>query len=343
MSGRIRERVPSRRPVTREGGRSGRGAVLLSALLFLLATPEPLLAWGPATHLYVGTELLRSLTLLGPPAAALLSAYPLEFLYGNLAPDIPLAKRYAPVGRHCHHWHVAREVYDEAGQDPRLRSAALGYLCHLAADVVAHGSFVPRMLLLTSSTRGLGHSYWEHRMDSELGSEYARLVRRLVIEMDHSHLDAMLRRSMTRTVFSFRTNHRIFRGMVRLTDHRRWQSLFDTVVENSRWELEEEEIRRYRRHTFEVVADFVLRDRESRAVAGDPIGSRELAEAKQIRRRVILAESWNAGRILRRAADRRFPLPTAELGLWEERGGTPEVAARVQRHLEARDAPRAAV
>ena len=86
--------------------------------------------------------------------AGVLAQYPIDFLYGNLAADISMAKKYAPVGRHCHHWHVADEMYEAAGEDERLQSAMLGYQCHLAADVLAHNSFVPRMLLLTSRTRG---------------------------------------------------------------------------------------------------------------------------------------------------------------------------------------------
>src|SRR5439155_1406885 len=82
-----------------------------------------------------------------------------------------MAKKYAPVGRHCHAWHVGQEIFDLAPSDP-LRAFGLGYLSHLAADTIAHNFFVPRQLVLTSSTVALGHSYWESRFETHLGDAY---------------------------------------------------------------------------------------------------------------------------------------------------------------------------
>ena len=50
------------------------------------------------------------------------------------------------------------EIYDKA-RDEALKSFALGYLAHLAADTVAHNFFVPRYLIIASRTSGVGHSY----------------------------------------------------------------------------------------------------------------------------------------------------------------------------------------
>ena len=65
------------------------------------------------------------------------------------------------------------EILDGA-QDDRLRAFGLGYLAHLAADSVAHNYFVPKQLAVTSSTSTLGHSYWESRFETHLGTECAR-------------------------------------------------------------------------------------------------------------------------------------------------------------------------
>ena len=87
-----------------------------------------------------------------------------------MAADTSFAKKYAPVGRHSHAWHVGEEIVELAAR-PRLKAFGFGYLAHLAADVVAHNFFVPRQLMLTSSTRALGHSYWEGRFDMHVGEE----------------------------------------------------------------------------------------------------------------------------------------------------------------------------
>lgn len=295
--------------------------VVLGAVA-VLAMPLPALAWGPAAHTQFGVEILRSLNLFPSPVAALLSAFPIDFLYGNLAADISMAKKYAPVGRHCHHWHVAREIQREAGDDPRLRAAMLGYLCHLAADVLAHNRFVPRMLLLTSSTRALGHSYWEHRMDSDVGADCALLARWVVTEFDHTRTDRLFREFLSSTLFSFRTNRRLFRGMIRISGNESWQAIFDTVIDNSRWDLSPREVDVWVPHAFELVADFLVRDGESVAAAADPIGERALFEAKKIRRRVLMAGGWRTGRALQATADHHFPLPSGPTPLWEVRGAT---------------------
>lgn len=115
------------------------GAVALLALAF----PDSAHAWTPGTHVYLGESLLANLHLLPVATAELLRAFPFDFLYGNIAADSSIAKKYAPVGRHSHYWQVGQEIHDLAESDA-LRAFGLGYLCHLAADVVAHNFFVPR-------------------------------------------------------------------------------------------------------------------------------------------------------------------------------------------------------
>ena len=315
-------------------------AAILLAVGFLLLSPDAALAWGPATHVHTGVEILRSLNLLPSYIAALLAEYPIDFLYGNLAADISMAKKYAPVGRHCHHWHVAREMFDAAGDDPRLQSAMLGYQCHLAADVLAHNSFVPRMLLLTSSTRGLGHSYWEHRMDADLGAGYSNFARWIVTRFDHRHTDELFQRILSSTLFTFSTNRRIFRGMIRINGNESWQAIFDTVIDNSRWDLDPTSVSRYHRHTFEMVADFLNRRDESEAVAHDPIGEDSLGEAKKIRRRALMAGGWRTGEAILSTADHHFPLPAGPTELWGERGETGEDALQmIEQAVEAAPSP----
>ena len=112
-----------------------------------------------------------------PPAIrALLERYPLDFLYGSVAADISFAKKYVPEGRHCHNWSVGEEILASADSE-RLRAVGYGYLAHLAADTIAHNVFVPRQLLLTSTTQVLGHAYWEHRIDLHVGNDFLMQAR----------------------------------------------------------------------------------------------------------------------------------------------------------------------
>src|SRR5687767_7863880 len=69
-------------------------AALAAALLLVLLLPEPAWAFGPATHVFLGSTLLDALHLLPPALAELLRAHPQSFLYGSMAADISFAKKY---------------------------------------------------------------------------------------------------------------------------------------------------------------------------------------------------------------------------------------------------------
>src|SRR5688572_24161223 len=224
------------------------------ALLLSFLTPDVALAWTPGTHVFLGDALLRSLPLLPGTIAELLHAFPYDFLYGSIAADTSVAKKYAPAGRHCHSWNVGLEIYERARDEP-LRAFALGYLAHLAADVVAHNYFVPRQLAITSSTAALGHSYWESRFETHLGERHARRAREVIL-LDHTRSDDLLDRVLSPTIFSTHTNRRIFRGMVYVTDTESWQRIFHVMKEKSRWDLAETEVGDYVGRAYDFVMDF---------------------------------------------------------------------------------------
>jgi len=166
---------------------------LLVALVALACLPTDLFAWTPGTHILLGEALLGSAEVLLPAGiAALLRAFPMDFLYGSIAADTSFAKRYAKVGRHCHFWSVADDIADRARDEP-LQAFAYGYLAHLAADVVAHNHFVPHQLAITAATSGAGHGYWESRFEMQTGDRWARRARE-VIQLDHGHAESSARR-----------------------------------------------------------------------------------------------------------------------------------------------------
>jgi len=289
--------------------------VLAVAVALLILLPGHAWAFGPATHVFLGSHLLDNLQLLPVDLADLIRVHPQSFLYGSMAADISFAKKYVPAGRHCHFWHVGEEILDSATND-RLRAVAFGYLGHLAADTIAHNFFVPRQLLLTSSTKALGHSYWEHRMDVHLGESYAAVAREVVLEYDHSEADNLFDSVLSGTIFSFETNRRIFRGMIRVQDNDRWRAAFDRVLQSSRWDLSDATVRAYMSIAFDFLVDYFLRRSESHPAGLDPIGEFNLGLAKKVRRLAMREAAAGKPAPLQGLADDFFPLPNIGLGYW---------------------------
>jgi hypothetical protein len=288
-------------------------AVAAIALLLVALTPGHAYAWGPGTHAYLSWQVLQSLQLLPDTIRAVISAYPYDFIYGSLAADISLAKKYVPEGRHCHHWHVGEEIESVAASE-RLKAVGIGYLTHLAADTIAHNFYVPRQLLLTSSTKGLGHSYWEARMDRHMGDEFTRLAREAVMGHDHSQADALFDEVLSGTLFSFRTNRRIFRGLIRFQDNDRWQSIFGTLVTMSRWDLTDDTVHQYVVRSFDYVIDYLQRRGDALPRALDPIGERNLELSKKVRRMALQDGAAERPELLHEMADEFFPLPEIPFG-----------------------------
>ena len=261
------------------------GAIMLAVLLALVLTPGVANAWTPGTHIFLGEAVMRSLMLVPSGIAELLAAYPYDFLYGSIAADTSMAKKYAAAGRHCHSWNVGFEIHDNADSDA-LRAFGFGYLAHLAADSVAHNYFVPHQLTITSSTAALGHSYWESRFDTHIGERFSRTAKQLILR-DHSHSDEHLDRILSPTIFSTPTNRRIFRGMVYVADTESWQRIFHLVEEKSRWDLTEQEVEVYMARAFDYIVDLLTRLDRAEPYKLDPAGTIPLRAAKKVRRAAL--------------------------------------------------------
>ena len=279
-------------------------------ILAVAALPSDAWAWTPGTHIFLGEAVLRALAHLPGGVAELLAAFPYDFLYGSIAADTSIAKKYAPAGRHCHSWNVGFEIHERASDEP-LRAFALGYLAHLAADTVAHNYFVPRYLAITSSTSALGHSYWESRFETHLGERFSRRAREVIL-LDHGRSDEHLDRILSPTIFSTSTNRRIFRGMVYVTDTESWQRIFQLASERSRWDLTDPDVGRYLVRSFDYIMDLLRRFHAAEAFALDPAGEERLRMAKRVRR-----DARRSGSDIRinEEALRYFGMPETQLAI----------------------------
>ena len=295
--------------VTRGRALARLGGVVAAALVLVALFPHTAHAWTPGTHVYLGEAVLRSLGQLPAAIAELLRAFPNEFLYGSIAADTSIAKKYVPTGRHCHSWTVGLEIHDAAPDEP-MRAFALGYLAHLAADSIAHNHFVPKQLAVTASTSALGHSYWESRFETHLGPACARRARDLIL-LDHARADGLLDRILSPTIFSTQTNRRIFRGMVHAADNESWQRIFGLMTDNSRWDLADAHVAVYVDTAYDAIVDFLIRFDRSSTYKLDPSGDEALRMAKRVRRDAL--RTGGPERV-NEEAERHFGLPATSLG-----------------------------
>src|SRR5262249_48028331 len=169
-------------------------------------------AWGPGAHLDYALYALSQAAVLAPAVRALLKRHPNDFLYGNLAADIVVGKKFAGELYHCHHWEVVLPLLDVA-EDDRQRAFMYGYFTHLSVDTVAHNYFVPFKIIRSYEAYTLRHTYWEMRYDLHMPQKVWEIMKELA-EGDYHRNDVLLARSLKKALFSFKTTKKIFDSLL---------------------------------------------------------------------------------------------------------------------------------
>ncbi|PLX78062.1 MAG: hypothetical protein C0614_08810, partial [Desulfuromonas sp.] len=210
-----------------------RGILWPATLALLLFTPAEGWAWGIGVHLQTGSWILENLQRLPPSLGALLAAFPNDYLYGCISADITLGKKYTHYLQHCHSWRMGKRVL-AAAETEAQRSCAYGYLSHLAADTIAHGYFVPYKLIRTYNTVLLKHAYWEMRFEAHVDAGIWPLARSIG-RQNFAANDAMMRRVLSDTIFSFATNKRLFNSLLLLNRLQQYQKMLRSLSTNSKY------------------------------------------------------------------------------------------------------------
>lgn len=256
------------------------GAILLG--LFFL--PQDAWCWGPVTHLDYSSYVLQHLAALPPMVKHLLKAHPHDFLYGSLAADITVGKAYVEYIYNCHNWRMGFLLLNEA-RTKQQKACAYGYLTHLAADTIAHNFYVPFKLIRTFRTRTLKHVYWEMRFDTTQPKETWNTFRDLT-QYDFTNNDKLFQTMLMRTLFSFKTNKRIFNNILLLHRLKQWEKGTSRLAQLSRWTLDEKDLRMYRRLSINIIMDFLKNPKKAKCLKLDPTGAQKLNYALNIRKRM---------------------------------------------------------
>jgi hypothetical protein len=97
-----------------------------------------------------------------------------------------------------------------------------------------------------------------------------------------------MRRVLTNTIFSFGTNKRIFNSIMLLSRLEKWQKVMQTLADNSRYQLAENDRDEYLKLTEEAVFGFMQNPQGSELLLVDPTGERPLAMAEAVRKNLRL-------------------------------------------------------
>jgi len=263
----------------------------MSALCFLalLLLPENAFAWGPASHVYFASQALDTLAALGIPLAEVLVRFRTSFLFGSVAADMTIGKSFAQEETHCHNWSVAFGLLD-AAEDDSQHAFMWGYLCHLAADTVAHNYFVPHHLVAYADKRAMAHAYWEIRADALIPEPYWQRLAEIRAG-DHRHSERLMADGLVPTLFSHRINRHLFHGMMRVVCRRRWRHVVNRVAARDPWGITPMGLHPYQHAALTHTVELLRHGRGARCVQElDPTGHAALARAEEARRRRPCAE-----------------------------------------------------
>ena len=144
---------------------------------------------------------------------------------------------------------------------------------------------MPSNLIRSFDSRTSGHAYWEARADALQGKHYWVKVRS-VLQGNYSDCDRLVERVIEHTLFSFKTNKRIFDSLMAVHKLDRWQTLVNTVNRRSRFELTGERVQQYNRACIASATDLLVNGRESYTQKQDATGREILTRAVALRRKL---------------------------------------------------------
>jgi hypothetical protein len=140
-------------------------------------------------------------------------------------------------------------------------------------------------LVVSYQARTLRHIYWEARFDAAQERDRWRLIRS-VFEHRYPDCDRLVERVVERTLFSFRTNKRIFNSVMGLQQFQQWQRMVRRLSDRSRYPLPATEIERFNGLCIGAIQDLLVRGHDSACQHADPTGREALARAEALRRKL---------------------------------------------------------
>lgn len=182
--------------------------IFLLSIFGFIFIPSISFAWGPITHVYLGSEIFSYASLIPAGIMTILRQCRQDFIYGNLMADMILGKKYMLNEKNSHSWEMGLKLLRQAKKTSE-KAFVYGYLSHLASDTVAHEA-------LTEDKHDIVHTWIELKADSII-NKYYWLQSVTISRNVQLRNDRFLEDRLDSFIFSFNTNKRIYKSMVALS------------------------------------------------------------------------------------------------------------------------------
>ncbi|MBL7032061.1 MAG: zinc dependent phospholipase C family protein [Nitrospira sp.] len=237
--------------------------LILVCFLSIFFIPSIAEAWGPLTHVYLGNQLLETGASLIPAGVyGILKKYKSDFLYGNLSADIYMGRRFQGVEKNSHDWSIAWKMLGAARSD-RRKAFAYGYLMHLCADSVVHN--------LDKSKLPFRHSLIELKSDSIVDKKYRRVMKRLDKVMQKEN-DRFMEKRLESQFFSFKTNKRIFKGVLMLSKLPNYSPVSSFIDNRFPYEISDVYINGFQQESLARMRELLNNGKDSEVLKELPLG-----------------------------------------------------------------------
>lgn len=244
-------------------------------------------AWGPGIHIQLAQELLERRDELPDESRRLLEEHADSFQYGCIAADIINLKKYGGLDNHCHNWNI-KERLEALIEHDAERAFLAGYLCHLAADLIAHNHFVPYHVLYDLPPALLGHTYWEARADDVVREETWWIVDGLRTHRELHDNDDLIHQAVPKKAFSMLSNKLIFNHVLLARSKKKWREVMTRMrTRRPARPLQARHLQTGLGLCLENMFLTFTDDGLAQLREGDPNGHAALKESRVVRRRLV--------------------------------------------------------
>lgn len=240
-------------------------------------------SWGPGIHLHIADMILK-FGELKEDIKEKINRNKKQFYYGAISPDITLGKKYIKEAeKHSHIWETGFNVAENAETESEY-VLGLGYLTHLAADVIAHNFFLPKQLLSGRGLRSFSHTIIEIKSDMILYKETNEIIKD-ILSQNYNEEDEYLKNIISKSIIPFGVNRKIFDYSLKSIKNKHFYDWSNIITNHKeRHEENREILMEYHSISYNAAIDVIANFSKAAVTKYDPNGYKHLESLKDLRK-----------------------------------------------------------